>query len=486
MGRVSDDATILKIKHEVLTQVARLAFAGELEEKKDNIPYEMIPGPEARFRCCIYKEREIIRQRVRLAEGKCPGNRESNNIIQVINSACEECPISSGYVVTDLCQGCLAKSCKQACNFNAITISGGRSHIEADKCKACGKCADACAYSAILKIQRPCMKTCPVGAIEMDEHGVCRIDESKCIQCGQCIHGCPFGAIASKTDVVDVVNAIRDGKKVVAMLAPAGEGQFGDNITMASWRTAMKKVGFTDFVEVGLGGDMTAAYEAAEWAESFKQGKKMTTSCCPAFVNYITKHFPEVLDNMSTTVSPMCGVSRMLKAKDPETITVFIGPCIAKKSEAHDHGLEGNADYVLTFGEIRAIMRAREVSFEPEENTSQEASVYGKRFGNGGGVTQAVVQCLKETNENADIKVAACSGIAECKKALMLLKLGRLPEDFIEGMICEGGCVGGPSRHKAAQAAKKDRDKLIGEADARGVHENLSHYDMDSFSMHRH
>ena len=266
MGKVSDDATILNIKHEVLTEVAKLAFAGELEEKKENIPFEMIPGPEARFRCCIYKEREIIRQRVRLAEGKCPGNKESSNIVQVINSACEECPISSGYVVTDLCQGCLAKSCRQACHFGAITIAGGRSHIDPNKCKSCGKCAEACAYSAIVKIQRPCMKSCPVDAMTMDEHGVCQIDESKCIQCGQCVHSCPFGAIATKTDVVDVVNAIRDGKKVVAMLAPAGEGQFGPDITMASWRTAMKKVGFADFVEVGLGGDLSAAFEAAEWA----------------------------------------------------------------------------------------------------------------------------------------------------------------------------------------------------------------------------
>lgn len=247
----------------------------------------------------------------------------------------------------------------------------------------------------------------------------------------------------------------------------------------------MKKVGFTDFVEVGLGGDLTAAFEAEEWAEGFKEGKKMTTSCCPAFVNYIRKHFPEVAGNISTTVSPMCAVSRLLKAKDPETVTVFVGPCIAKKSEAHEHGIEGNADYVLTFGEIRAIMRAKGVELEPEENTSQEASVFGKRFGNGGGVTEAVLQCLKETGENTDIKVARCSGIAECKKALTLLKIGRLPEDFIEGMICEGGCVGGPSHHKSAQAAKKDRDKLIAEADNRGVHENLSNYDLDSFSMHR-
>lgn len=485
MAYVSDDATILNIKHNVLTEVARLAFAGELEEKKENIPYEMIPGPKARFRCCIYKEREIIRQRIRLAEGKCPGTRESENIVQVLNSACEECPISSGYVVTNLCQGCLAKSCRQSCNFGAISIVEGHSVIDQNKCKSCGKCAQACSYSAIIKIQRPCMKSCPVNAMTMDENGLCHIDEEKCIQCGQCIHSCPFGAIGSKTYIVDVINAIREGKKVVAMLAPAIEGQFGPEITMASWKTAMKKVGFADFVEVGLGADMTAVCEAEEWLESYREGKKMTTSCCPAFVNYINKHFPELSGNVSTTISPMCAVSRMLKAKDPETVTVFIGPCVAKKAEAKNMNIEGNADYVLTIGEIRAIMRAKGVELEPEANTNQDASVYGKRFGNGGGVTAAVIQSLKEEGVEDEIKVAKCSGIAECKKALTLMKVGRLPEDFIEGMICEGGCVGGPSRHRQNITAVRDRDKLIKEAENRGIHENLNGYDMNSFSMKR-
>ncbi len=270
------------------------------------------------------------------------------------------------------------------------------------------------------------------------------------------------------------------------MLAPATEGQFGDDITFASWRTALKKAGFADLIEVGLGGDMTAAAEAAEWAEAYKEGKKMTTSCCPAFVNMIRQHFPEVLDNMSTTVSPMCGVSRMLKAKDPEIVTVFIGPCIAKKSETLDLNIQGNADYAMTYGEIRAMLRAKDITLEPEANSTQESSVFGKRFGNGGGVTAAVLQCLKETGENTDIKVARCNGAAECKKALLLLKMGRLPEDFIEGMACVGGCVGGPSKHKTELEAKKSRDKLIGEADGRAVYENLKNYDMDSFSMHRH
>ena len=249
------------------------------------------------------------------------------------------------------------------------------------------------------------------------------------------------------------------------MLAPATEGQFGEDITMASWKTALMKIGFDDMIEVGVGGDMTAAAEAEEWAEAFKEGKKMTTSCCPAFVNMIKQHFPTLLENVSTTVSPMCAVSRMLKAQDADVVTVFIGPCIAKKSEAADDSIENNADYVLTFGEIRAMLKAKNVELMPEENSLQEASVFGKRFGNGGGVTAAVLECLKETNESTGIEVMKCDGAAECKKALLLLKAGRLPADFIEGMACQGGCVGGPSRHAEIVKSKKARDFLIGDAD---------------------
>ena len=477
------DGNLIKIKHEVFYEVAKLAFAGELEEKRDNIAMELIPGPTPQFRCCIYKEREIIRQRVRLAEGKAAGPQDDGNIIQVISTACEDCPISS-YVVTDNCMNCIGKACLNACNFGAIEMGRHRSHIDASKCKECGKCAQACPYNAIAALKRPCKFSCPVDAITYDERGISVIDEKKCIRCGHCIHRCPFGAIGSKTFIVDVVEALKSGRPVYAMVAPATEGMFGKGITMNSWKKAMKEVGFTDLVEVGLGGDMTAAYEAQEWAEAYREGKKMTTSCCPAFVNMIKKHFPELIDNMSTTVSPMCGVSRMIKAKEPDAITVFIGPCIAKKSEVADHAIEGNADYALTYSEIRAIMRAKNVQLQEDDNTYQEASVYGKRFANSGGVTAAVLQSLKECEDEIDACVCKANGAAECKKALMLLKVGRLPEDFIEGMICEGGCVGGPSAYRDQVSAKKTRDALIAEADSRGINKNLSNYEMDSFSMH--
>ena len=477
------DENVIKIKHDVLYEVAKLAFADELEEKRDGIAEALIPGPTPQFRCCIYKEREIIRQRVRLAEGKAPGMNDDGNIVQVISSACEDCPISS-YVVTDNCQNCIGKACINACNFGAIEMGRHRSHIDASKCKECGKCAQACPYHAIAALKRPCKFSCPVDAISYDENGISVINEEKCIRCGLCIHKCPFGAIGSKTFIVDVIKAIKSEHPVYALVAPATEGQFGENITMNSWKKAMKAVGFTDLVEVGLGGDMTAAYEAEEWAEAYKNGKKMTTSCCPAFVNMIKKHYPELIDNVSTTISPMCAVSRMLKAKEPDAVTVFIGPCISKKSEVKDHAIEGNADFALTYSEIRAMMRAKGIELEEDDNTYQESSVYGKRFANAGGVTEAVLQSLKESDDEIAATVNKCNGAAECKKALLLMKVGRLPEDFIEGMICEGGCVGGPSAFRPQASFKKNRDAIISEADERGIHENLDHYDMDAFSMH--
>ena len=443
---ITNDATLLKVKHEVLYEVAKLAYAGRLEEERDSLPYKMVPGPQPAFRCCIYREREVIRQRIRLAEGKAPGAEDDGNIVQVINSACEGCPISR-YVVTDNCQKCMGKACQAACRFGAISMGRDKSYIDPSKCKECGQCAKACPYNAIADLVRPCMKSCPVDAISVADNGtgIAVINQDKCIQCGSCVHKCPFGAIGSKTFIVDIIKKMRSDIKVFAMLAPATIGQFGADITMASWRTALKKIGFYDVVDVSLGADMTAMNEAKEWIEAKEKGEKKTTSCCPAFVNMVKKHFPEVWDCVSTTVSPMCAVSRMIKAKEPEAVTVFIGPCVAKKSECQDKSIEGNADYVLTYGELSSIMKARNVKFEPAENDSQEASIYGKKFANA----------------------------------------GRLPEDFIEGMVCEGGCVGGPSQHRTEKAAMKDRNALLGEADERGVHENLEHYPMDTFSMHR-
>jgi iron only hydrogenase large subunit-like protein len=201
----------------------------------------------------------------------------------------------------------------------------------------------------------------------------------------------------------------------------------------------------------------------------------------------LRKHFPEQFEeNMSTTVSPMCAVSRYLKAIHPGCKTVFIGPCIAKKSEAEDKSVPGNADYVLTYGEFRVMLRSKGVEPKNHESDYQEASIYGKRFATSGGVANAVLEVMKERGENVDgIKLKKAAGGTECKTALTLLKAGRMQEDFLEGMVCPGGCVGGPSKHRTEIEIKKARESLLSKADGRKVLENLSHYPMDKFSMHR-
>lgn len=479
------DKNLIARKHEILYYVSKYAWAGELEQHIDELPELLSPGPLSKTRCCVYKEREITRMRIKLAMGQSlPGN-DPDNIIQVVRAACADCPISS-YVVTENCQNCLGKACISSCRFGAISEGDRHSRIDPQKCKECGMCAKACPYNAIAHLRRPCKFSCPVDAITYDEYGISEIDNSKCIRCGQCIHSCPFGAIGSKAFIVQVINEIRSGRHVYAMVAPATEGQYGQKVTMGSWRQAMKEIGFTDMIEVGLGADLTAASEAEEWLEAKKEGKKKVTSCCPGFVNMVNKHFPTLIDKVSTTVSPMCAVSRMLKAKDPGCFTVFIGPCIAKKSEVIDQKIEGNADAVLTYSEVHAMMKGKDVIFKESESYDyQEASVFGKRFANSGGVTNACLQYMKELGSTEEVTVAAANGAAECKKNLLLLKMNRLPEDFMEGMACIGGCVGGPSSFSEELTAKRNRDALIKQADSRNIGENLKNYDLSGFNMHR-
>ena len=485
---VTNDKGIVDLKHFILREVCRLAWEDRLNaEETEKIVYSVSPGPKPQYRCCVYKEREIVRGRVRLAMGLVPEPGEaSDNVVQVIPAACDDCPIQD-YFVTDICRFCLGKACLNSCNFGAISRGDAKMRIDPNKCKSCGLCAKACPYGAIIHQERPCKKACPVGAISYNDAGVCQIDESKCIHCGHCIHSCPFGAIGSKIYAVDVIRAIREGKRVIAMCAPATEGQFGSRIGMAAIRAALKKLGFAELVEVGLGGDMTAAYEALEWIEARKEGRKMTTSCCPAFISMLHHHFPGIYEeNKSATVSPMVAVSRYLKSVDPECVTVFIGPCIAKKGETRNPLIRDNADYALTYGEMVAMLDSRGIAIEAAEEDYQEASVFGKRFAGSGGVAAAVMEAMREMGEDTEgIRLMTCTGGEECKKAMMLLRAGRLDADFVEGMICPGGCVGGPSKHQAESLVIKARSELLARADGRKILENLKRYPMDRFSMQR-
>ena len=487
----TNDQGLHDLKHAVMLEVCRMAWNDCLtHEEREKVVKKMIPGPKPTLRCCIYKEREIIRGRIRLAMGIDPDvTRPTKNIVAVIPAACDDCPIQD-HMVTDSCRFCLGRSCLNACKFGAISPGDTKMKIDPAKCKSCGMCAKACPFHAIIHSKRPCQAACPVGAISYDEYGLCTIDDEKCIHCGHCIHSCPFGAIGSKIFLVDIIKAIKEGKRVIAMCAPATEGQFGKDHSMATIRAALISAGFSDMVEVGLGGDMTAAYEAKEWIEAKKEGRKMTTSCCPAFISMMHHHFPQQYEeNKSGTVSPMVAVSRYLKSLDPDCITVFIGPCIAKKGETLNENIVDNADYAITYGEMVVFLRSAGIEitrFEPVSETYQEASLYGKSFSGSGGVADAVLEAMKEMGEDtSDISVLRCAGGNDCRKALLMLRSGRLEEDFIEGMICPGGCIGGPSKHEMEPLVLKARSALLESADKRGILDNLKNYPMDRFSMFR-
>ena len=484
---VTNDAFIVEFKHKVITEVCRLAWDDNLtEDAKNEAVRHLVPGPKPLYRCCIYREREIVRDRIRLACNQSVDEHMKDMMVQVIEPACQGCP-PDAYIVTDNCRLCMGKACMRSCRFGAIHPGESRMHIDREQCKKCGQCAHACPYGAITHRVRPCQAVCPVDAISYDENDLCVIDREKCVSCGQCIHTCPYAAIASRVHLVDIIRHIKAGDEVIAMCAPATEGQYEEKISMASIRAALKKVGFADMVEVGLGGDMTAAYEAREWLEAHEEGRKMTTSCCPAFVNMLKKYFPkQYAENLSGTVSPMCAVSRYLKATRPGCVTVFIGPCIAKKTEAEDKSIADNADYAITFGEMGSLLDSKGVKLEPVEEAYQEASLFGKGFASSGGVTGAVLQCMAERGEDVgSLSVCRASGGAECKKALTLLKAGRLTEDFIEGMACEGGCMGGPSKHREEAEIRRARQALLNKADKWGVLDNLAAYPMERFSMRR-
>lgn len=479
---------INQIKMAVLKKTAEYAYKGTLLEKADDIPFELISGPKPQFRCCIYREREIIRQRVRLSMGRVPSGshydvNDGTQVVHVISSACEGCPIAR-FTVTDNCHNCLAQKCIKACKFGAITKTDRGAYIDKTKCKKCGQCVLACPYGAIVDIQRPCIKACPVDAITIDENDLAMIDESKCINCGKCVVGCPFGAISDVSMISNVISTIiQDDSEVYAMVAPAIEGQFGD-VPVSVLKAAIKDLGFKDVIEVALGADGVAVVETEEVVSRANEGLKTTTSCCPAFVNLIEKHFPALKDNISTTVSPMVATARLIKAVKPNATIVFVGPCIAKKNEALKHYI-GEINFVLTFEELEAMFEVKEIDFSNYSDIAEEATKFGKGFAKAGGVTNAVLEVIKEKGDDIDLKAMKCSGIDECKKALMMLKSGKLPVDFIEGMVCENGCINGPAKAKDFLSVRRVFDKYVDNKNE-DVIKTFKEKDMDKINIHRH
>ena len=441
MNKNRFETRIQDIKYQVLKEVAKAAWQNDLVENVIDIPKKILPGKKPSMRCCVYKERAILLERVKLAMG---GNREDPNIVEVIDIACDECPMG-GYEVTNTCRGCLARRCTDACPKDAITFDvNHQAHIDKEKCINCGLCAKACQYSAIIDRKRPCENSCAMGAISANEDQAAHIDHEKCIDCGACISQCPFGAIMDKSFILDLIDYILKSEnntkfKVYALIAPAISDSFKE-AKLGQIVTALKKLGFYDVIEVAKGADMVAYNEAQELNEK----GFLLSSCCPAFVSYTEKFFPDLKDYISHNLSPLGTIAKKLKEQDSTCKTVFVGPCTAKKAEIKLDKMKNYVDVTITFEELLALFDSKEIDYTSLEETElNQASYFGRVFARSGGLTEAIRQGLSEIDSNLEFKPETCNGIGMCKAGLMKKSKNLQSANFIEGMVCSGGCIGG-------------------------------------------
>ncbi len=457
------DTKVQHLKYKVLREVARLAWQDTLMENVLNIPKIIVPGNVPTMRCCVYKERAILGDRVKLAMG---GDKENPNVIEVIETACDECPMG-GYEVTNACRGCLAHRCEDVCKRGAITFDHNHvAHIDKNKCVGCGMCSKVCPYTAIVNRKRPCENACKIKAITMNENKAAAINNDKCISCGACVYQCPFGAIMDKSFILDAIDIIKKSDdnnkyKVYAVVAPSISSQF-TYAKLGQVITGLKQLGFHTVIEAALGADMVAFSESKELAEK----GFLTSSCCPAFVSYVEKAFPELVPFVSHNLSPMAAIAKYLKEKDENCKVVFIGPCTAKKAEVRKESVKKYVDVALTFEELQALFDSKDIDITTlEEGYLDNASYFGRIFARSGGLSDAVAEGIKEHGiEDFELKTCACDGIEACRMALLKKSKNILDANFIEGMACVGGCIGGAGCLTHGEKNKLEVDKYGKEA----------------------
>lgn len=459
-----------RVKREVLARVARALYANT-PDALDRIPLKMRPKGQPFSRCCVYKDRAALRYRVMAALGfreedetdelkplasyaaEVPARtRNPEPFISILTEGCSAC-IESQTTVTNLCRSCLARPCVTNCPRQAVHVKNGHAEIDRSKCVNCGICSKVCAFHAIVQVPLACADACPVDAVGKTEDGRIVIDHEKCIRCGRCQSACPFGAIMTCSQMADVILKIKAGRTVIALLAPALSGIFPNDPKKLNG--ALLKLGFSAVYDVAAGADEAARREALELNERLATGEGfITTSCCPAWVETVKRHLPELAPYVSRTPSPMRLTADMARADYPDAVLVFIGPCAAKRTEAT---LANTPDHVLTSEELGAMFIATDTDVDACTPTDpvRTGSRAGFRFAVSGGVAAAVTH---HQNAATLSKPYVINGLSP--KTIKLLatfaKNGKAPGPLVEVMCCEGGCVAGPcSFEDPARAAAR-------------------------------
>lgn len=382
---------------------------------------------------------------------------------------------------------------------------------DSSKCILCGDCV------------RECNEIQKVGAIDFAYRGSNAtistafnkpIAESLCVNCGQCAAHCPTGAIIVRDDSSKVLDMIDDPEVFVTCeIAPAvrvGIGQelgleLGDN-TMGKITAVLHRIGVDKVFDTATGADLTVMEEAGEFVERIENGGTLPllTSCCPAWVSYVEKKYPEMLPNISTCRSPMSMFSAVVKEyykdKLPDGKTKHyhfaLMPCTAKKFEAKRDEFGSVTNDVITTQELIKIIKESGIMFNEIEPESVDmpfgtASGAGVIFGVTGGVTEAVLR--KVANDNSrkalsqieyvgirgmeDVKeavipygdrelcIAVVSGLANASKLIERVKKGELNYDLIEVMACRGGCISGAGQPYISHRHREKRGEGLYRSD---------------------
>ncbi len=478
-----------QIRAKVQTEVLKQFFDGTLEENADKIPFYIIPKSRVPNRCCIYKERAMIRYRIMAMLGinieadddemKSLGEYVKEVLIKdtppvpiltTISTACSSCP-PDRYLISEACRGCFARPCLANCPKDCISFINGKAHIDESRCIRCGKCEGVCPFHAVVHIPVPCEQACPVDAVKKNAEGYVEIDYKKCISCGRCATSCPFGAIVERSGLIPVVKMLKAKDHVTAMIAPAIEGQFPG--TLAQIKSALLATGFSSVVEVSQGAETTSVHEADELM-SRKESKLgyMTTSCCPAYMEMVDKHIPFLAEKRSSALSPMAYTALWCKEQNAETKTIFIGPCLAKKVEA---ARMKSIDGVMTFSELASLFLAKGIDVrEMEDSDLGDTSLFEdcREFALSTGVAASVLRRLENPQ---DVEVLSIDGIDKKMFRTMKIWEKRVPEaDLIEVMCCEGGCISGPGTVVKPSVAKRLRGGSKAASPVKAMREPIS------------
>lgn len=439
------DTNTTRIRRELLVKVAAALREGDLPGRVDRFPLELRPRGERALRCCVHRERAVLRYRAMALLGFSVQDetdelkpladyareaqareRRDPRLLTVIEEACSAC-VRTAYFVSNACRGCAAQSCALACPRHAIRVADGQSSIDPALCVNCGKCRDVCAFNAILRVPIPCEEACPVDAITRGPSGKQEIRHDLCIACGKCMQACPFGAVAEQSEVVEVLGALAAGKGLVALFAPALAAQF--QAPLENLAGALRRLGFRGVVEVAAGADLAAEAERRELEEG---APFLTSSCCPAYTALVAAKLPSLLPRVSATATPLTYAAALAAQRFPGIPRVFISPCVAKRREAQ----AGSVEHVLTFEELGAALVAWGIEVDACDPGPADlpATNRGRGFAASGGVAAAVA-----------VEAEALSGLGpDTLRRLRLYAGGKGPARFLEVMACEGGCIAGP------------------------------------------